>query len=508
MELELNRTELSGYDTIADTTLFSEETLECIVPDACPDILRILDTDGVVCVKSKEAGEGRAELRGMIRACVLYLPDGAEGIRTMEVSIPFTCGTDHPAIHTGCIVHAVPRLLSADARMLNPRKVYVRAEIAVGFQLFSPSAAMVSTSCDCQESWGIQEKRERCQTYRIAAVQEKPFTFSDDLALPGSKPDLAELLRQRVDLSCTESKVIGNKLIFKGQAVLTLLYRTEDLMPVTVSFELPFSQIMEVSGAAEEADCDLELTLNDISCQPDPEDHRTISVSMGLLAQTVLREEHSVEVVSDLYSTAYELTVERQEDTFGRLSERGSRRQSFREILETSVAVKSVVDCSLAIGAVSQSWEGNLLTMSADTRVMILYRGEDDELYSLVRPVPVSCQWEPEAGCSCFCRCSCPGEFYATPTVGGIEVRFPLDFHYRAETRHTVLEAAAAHLDEERLCDSTQRPSIVLRMVEEGETLWDIAKAYATTSADIIGANELTEEAVPMGRLLLIPKKR
>ena len=75
MELELNRSELRGYDTVVDTTLFSEETLESIVPDACPDILRILETDGVVCVKSREASEGRAEVRGVIRTTVLYLPE-------------------------------------------------------------------------------------------------------------------------------------------------------------------------------------------------------------------------------------------------------------------------------------------------------------------------------------------------------------------------------------------------------------------------------------------------
>ncbi len=39
MELELNRTHLAGYDTVLDTTVFQEETLETIVPDACPDIL-------------------------------------------------------------------------------------------------------------------------------------------------------------------------------------------------------------------------------------------------------------------------------------------------------------------------------------------------------------------------------------------------------------------------------------------------------------------------------------
>jgi len=80
MELELNTTHLNCYDTVLDTTLFHEETLETIVPDACPDILRIVDCEAMVCLKGKEAQEGRAEISGSVRAAVLYLPDGAEGV--------------------------------------------------------------------------------------------------------------------------------------------------------------------------------------------------------------------------------------------------------------------------------------------------------------------------------------------------------------------------------------------------------------------------------------------
>ena len=37
MELELERTQRSGYETVLETTVTHEETMEMIVPDACPD---------------------------------------------------------------------------------------------------------------------------------------------------------------------------------------------------------------------------------------------------------------------------------------------------------------------------------------------------------------------------------------------------------------------------------------------------------------------------------------
>ena len=54
----------------------------------------------------------------------------------------------------------------------------------------------------------------------------------------------------------------------------------------------------------------------------------------------------------------------------------------------------------------------------------------------------------------------------------------------------------------------TLQPSIVLRLAEAGETLWQIAKTYKTTKQEIALANEISEETELAGQLLLIPKRR
>ena len=52
-------------------------------------------------------------------------------------------------------------------------------------------------------------------------------------------------------------------------------------------------------------------------------------------------------------------------------------------------------------------------------------------------------------------------------------------------------------------------PSLVLRMLKKGESLWNLAKQYRTTVEEILKANELTEEAAAAGgQMLLIPRKR
>lgn len=343
MELELDRTQRSGYEAVLDTTVCREETLESIVPDACPDILRICDTEGVVCLRDKVLQDGRVELSGSVRAALLYLPDGEEGIRRMEVELPFSCTLEHPALTPLCRVVALPRVQGADARLINPRKVLVRVDLAFCVQVYAPVEDDICSGVLAPEEAGVQQMSEQCDACTTVCVQEKPFTFSDEISLSGSKPEAEELLKCRAALRCSESKVIGNKLIFKGESQLQMLYRSSAGGLCTAEYELPFSQIMEITGAGEESTCDVYVVLTGLDCALDSGDGRTISVSMGLLAQAVVREERTLQMLTDVYSTAFQLTAESRTYTMGRLVEHGEKELTVREILETGMLAQGGV---------------------------------------------------------------------------------------------------------------------------------------------------------------------
>ncbi len=507
MEIELKRTQLACFDTVLDTTALHEETMEMIVPDACPDILRIVDTMGTVCLKSKEVMDGRVEVSGTARCSVLYLPDGESGIRRVEVNIPFFCTVDGQGISSACTVVACPRVVTADTRAINPRKVLVRINLAISVKVFCPSSASLSSGAECDSQGGVEQLKERQKAYMVSCVKEKPFTFSDDLAISASRPEAAELLHCRTTLNCTESKVIGNKLIFKGEAVLRVCYRAVDGSLCTTDFELPFSQIMETERVEEEADCTLDVQLTDLSCTLGAGEGRMVSISMGLLAQAVIREERHMELLTDIYSTACDLSAELQAHSLNDLVARNTRRQTSREVVEVEIPARVAVDATVSVGTVTMSREGERTVFTAEAHVTVLYLSEENELHAVSHRMNVPCQADLPEGCICSCRSRCSGEVFATPTTGGLEVRFDLDFQYMALSSKRVVAVSGVKAGEAVVRDGTREPSIVLRVVGQ-ERLWDIAKTYRTTMADIMQANELEEGSALSGRLLLIPRKR
>lgn len=508
MELEFERDTIVGYDTVAEVTVCQEETLESIVPDACPDILRIIDVCGQATLSSKQAREGLAQVTGMVRASILYQPEGGGGVRRMEVGLPFTCQAEAPGLTEQGTVIACPRLRCAEARALNPRKVLLRVDLAVDITACQMVERPICCGVADLQDGTICQRKYQGEHYQLCCVQEKPFTFSDQVRIQSGSGETPQLLSSRAEPMCTESKLIGTKLIFKGVVDLYLLFQEPGGALFTSHESLPFSQILEVAGTGEEGDCQVQVEVTSFQCQLNPDDGRELEVALELLAQALVRARRPVTLLQDLYSTSSFMEIESETQELCRLDEMSVRPQTVRELLETGEMVRSVVDGRLTVGPVRQSREGNELLLTADAWLTVLYLDENELLQCVQRAVPVTCRLDCPRGGKCVCRCQSPGEVFAAPAAGGVEVRCTVEFHCLSTENRAVPAVASARLGEVRSAGEGARPSVVLRLAAPGEGLWDIAKAYGTTMEQILQANELEEEELPAGRMLLIPSIR
>ena len=319
---------------------------------------------------------------------------------------------------------AAPRLRCAEARALNPRKVLLRVDLAVDVTACQPVQRPVCCGILEGEQAGICQRQYHGESYELAAVQEKPFTFSDQIRLQGSQSETPQLLAVQATPICAESKLIGSKLIFKGAVELQLLVQEAGGGLNACRENLPFSQIMEVPGLGEGGECRMAVELTQLSCQPAGEDGRTVEVALDLLAQAQVWSRRPVTLLQDLYSTALQTQVEREEQVLWQLVEQSSRTQNVRELLETGSLPRSVTDSWVSLGEIRRNWEGDQLVLEGEARVTILYLDENDALQALQRPLTVSCRLDAPEGARCCCRTACSGEVFAAPSAGGIEVRF------------------------------------------------------------------------------------
>lgn len=506
MELEFDRDVMEGYQVIADDTICQEETMEAIVPDACPDILHITAVCGQAFLNQRQAREGLAWASGAVRAVVLYRPEEGGGLRRMEVALPFSAQMEAPGLTEEGAVHACVRIRSAEARALNPRKVLVRAEVAVELTAFQPWRQEVCQSVREPEEHGVQQLCRQEETYHLCAVEEKPFHFGDQIRCGGEEG--AQLVCCRVIPVCRESKRIGSRLIFKGTAEIQLLTQQPGGALTAFHESRDFSQVMELPALGEGGDCHVSVEVAQLCCQPGGEDGRTWEVDMDLVAQAQVWCRRPLTLVQDLYSTGYDTQVEREEQRLGRLVEAPVRSMGVRELLETGSTPRTVLDSWVTLGQLSRRREGEQLVLEGEAGVTVLCLDDGEEIQAVQRTIPINCRVDAPQGARCFCRLAPPAEVYAAPTAGGVEARFTAEVECLILQEQSTSWVRSAALGETRSRGEGEQPSVVLRLAAPGEGLWELAKAYGTTTQQILQANELEEEELPSGRMLLIPSAR
>ncbi len=504
MELELRQDYMSCWDSVFRSTIMQEESAETIVPDACPDILQILDGEGALFLQRKEPSDGRAEFSGQIQATVLYQPDGEEGVYSLDVNLPFSAQAEGAALTRRCGLTVQPRVQNVDVRLVNPRKIQVRVSFQLEVTGWQPQNLGLCTGAEESEGCQVRQKLGEYRSYQVNSVQEKSFTYSDSQTLPTGLPPIATLLRFRPDCVCTESKVIGSKLVFKGEARISLLYRGENGSLYSTAFPLPFSQIMDAGEAGEESACDVSLLFTEATCRVENEG-RAVGLDLALLAQAVLRRTETRPLLTDLYSTTHTLELEQKAYSACELFDQGSAQDTVRQVMECGLPGEGIYDVRVRPGRLTQSKEEGELVLRGEADVFVLYSAQGGLIQSLHRKAPVEHRLPWMEGGEYAASYTIPRDGTATPMGNGIEVTFPVEFTWQAVGSRDLSGIARADVGEP-LEPAEGGPSVIIRTVRPGEELWDIAKNYITTEGEIAEANALESGVLQAGQLLLIPR--
>ena len=122
MELELQYTELSCCEAGESVTLTQEETLEAAIPEYCPEVTRIVDAVGQLCLREYTS----RQISGSVLVTVLYTSEESPGLRSLTLPVPFLTQADDKRL-IGCdTVCMAGRLLLTEARAVTGRKLYLR----------------------------------------------------------------------------------------------------------------------------------------------------------------------------------------------------------------------------------------------------------------------------------------------------------------------------------------------------------------------------------------------
>lgn len=391
------------------------------------------------------------------------------------------------------------RIRSLEARLVNSRKVSVRAELESEIACYRSGELSLTVGMEGEEA--VQLRREEAEVMPVSDVREKTFAVTDEYAFPSGCGPQARILSRRAEIVTEDVQFVGGKVVFRGRVRSELLLGGSDDGKTFVGrYETEFSQIMEMDAPSGDALPELSLFFTGVYFDlPEYGDgNERIQAEMHMAAQCVCREKRVLTYVSDIYSNRTELVPQLQAVEYTADVRAVSMRQTVADRIEGTPCEGELLRATATVGAVTA--EGGAVRATVNVRLLwvvpdggvMSVRGRLHAEFTLselsdgdtLRDVSVTV-----------------ADVYCVPGTGDVRVSLRLDALAEKKCELSCVGAVTEDLDAWNA--RGKMPSAVLTRVPSGADLWQLARRYRSTVEDILTVNEGRTEG-----LLLIPKGR
>lgn len=501
MDTALKTTAVTHMEPVWTGGVCRELTEEYVVPDSMPDVGEVVGAEGVVTVTGKDTEPGCVQLSAALTVSVAYAPEGGNGLRGLELTVPVSLRMDAAGADTDCVTTAALRLRSLDARVVNSRKLAIRAEAEASACCWRSGALTVAVGMEAEDA-GAHVRQESAEIMLVTDVREKTFAMTDEYALPASFGGAARILTRRCELLTEEVKYVGGKVLFRGRVRSELLFAEEAGEKAAVGrYETEFSQLMEVeAGEGEDAlpEVSVFLTGAYYDMPEYSQDQSRLQAEFHLGAQCVCRCRRQLRYMSDVYSNRTVLVPQTEKLVLTGGVRPVLMRQTVADRVEGADRDAELLQATASVAGVYP--EDGCVKTSVNVRMIFLRkdggcssaRGRLNAEFTLPELSSGETLQDAEVTVT---------DIYAVPGAGDVRVSLRLDANAAAQAEITVVTAVEE--DEEAAEKRGRTPSAVLVRVPAGADLWELARRCRSTVEDILLVNEGRRDG-----LLLIPKGR
>lgn len=495
MEIKFEQTGCRCLRRLVSQVQQREQTQEVRLPEAMPDIGRVLGCWGQLLVRGKEWSSGTMTVSGGIMAWALYAPEDGSEPRSLETWIPFQMKWELPQTERDGFICVMPRLRSIDARSTSARKLMVRANISLLGQAMIVMEEQLYRPAQMPED--VQLLTHVYPMELPVESGEKLFRLEEEMVLPGTYPPIDKLLRYEMLLQVTEQKVMASRLVFKGKGTLRLMYCSEGKV-YSWEGELPFSQFADLDrDYGDGADARVLPVVTNL--EMDAAEGR-IMVKCAAAAQFIIFDRVMAEMTEDAYSPMRRVRCHNEQIHLpARLDQRTEQMQLTRTM--TAQASK-IVDAAWLPDHPQRVQSGDTAALRLTGMVQVLYYDAADELQCSSVRYEQDQTLAADANAQVEAMLLEDGGVQAL--INGDEISLSagcwLDTAVYAGEPLTMVSALEM---EETAQPDPGRPSVILCRYDCA-SLWDMAKENGSTVEAIRKANQLQNEPA-QGQVLLIP---
>ena len=478
---------------------------DMIVPDSKPDILNTICTSGVVCIYKKEVLEGKVRIDGNINTYIMYIPDDEnDKVRGITTTLDFSENIQIANVNEEMNCRVITRLKNIEAKVINGRKIGIKAAIEVEVKVYSNETIAIVNSIP--NSDGIQTLQENLLVNSLVGMGENKIFAKDTISI-NSEDNLAEILKTNLCICNKDVKISYNKILAKSDAQIKIMYLTEDNRIESVLANIPIVGFIDIPDVTEENICDLEYEIRNIVLKPNQTEEHSIYVEIEVGVMANVYEEKEISLIQDLYSPSENLEFNQRNITT--MTDKRSNKDTLQireKVTLEGIGDSNIIDVEVIPRIEKEHKKDNRIIYEGELELNFILSNNDLQVEIRSAKIPFDYSVDNlENGEEIFTNMEIEvlNKDFIVQDGGIITCNIDLEITLNSykTSKLNVIDEIQTNGEREK-----EDYSIMMYIVKKGDSLWKIAKDYGSTVEDIIRTNGIENENLIMpGQKIFIP---
>ncbi|MBA5851456.1 DUF3794 domain-containing protein [Clostridium sp. cel8] len=512
MSIDLIKENIECEQLLAENFCDTIIKSEYVIPDTHPDVSNILVLDASPTITSTEVMQDKILIEGKIDYNILYLAqeNDEQGVYSVNYTGDFSNYVEIPGAEHTMSCDSNCYIEHMDCMIVNERKVQVEGIVKLKAEVYKNYNFEVIKDIDSQDD--IQMLKNPATLDKIMGTVSGNLIAKTEIQMSSDKPQIGDILKVNTIIHKKDVSILEDKIQLSAYVLIKFMYRGKDSNEiVSIEDDIPINKELELSGAMPAMDSFTDFNMDGIEYtvrEDDLGEDRIIEVEALVKSNTKIMYKEDMDIIEDVYSPESLMDIEKKDYELNVIHGQNTVQNIVKSNIELddNERLQSIYMCDGDVCVTDKKIVEDKVIVEGVLNVKVLYSNSNGSIKKANEEIPFTCSVDvpgSKIDMKCIAKASIES-IDADIEVNTIAVKAIVEVYARVNyITHKEFLVNVDNIDEEI---PEKKSSLTIYVVQNGDTLWKIAKRYFSTIENLVKLNNIEDpDNIKIGDKLLIP---
>lgn len=463
----------------ATNTKIVEINGDVIVPDIKPDIVNIINTNGIAYIYKEDITLGRVRIDGNIDTYIVYLADNGE-TRSIQTTLSLAESIEDSGITENSFAKQKIILETIDSKVLNERKISIKAMVKIKSEIYEKSEIEIAS--DFNEIENVEKLKETIDIKSIVGRNRVKTSIKEDISVDNGY-EISEILKCDIEISNLENKISFNKVLAKADANVKVVFLSEDGRIGVASSSIPIMSFIDMDKITDQNICNVEYSIRNMLFKANSKEMHSIGCQIDFEVTCEAFENKVIDVIQDMYGTKNNIEFNKKDIEVQTNKPEKIEVVNINERIQVE-DILNIFDVNCYPKVVNTNKSGNFYNNECELNLNIYYEADNRNglnVKSVTLPFMVKTELDDGIEFNIDRK-----QF----TISGENVDCDINLSFK-ENNNALKTISIIEDVVTKECEEESDYKMFMYFVKPGDTIWKIAKKFKVCMSDIIKINNI-----------------